>query len=895
MNQNGDTIISNYALRNGYRKSWTVVFIAMMIGFFTGYLPSHSQAQEPSKTLTLSPEAQKASDLFDQRIAEDKMIQTRWKTLNEWICYSSLDDFARFQQHATSKPLDWNPIEEMTVKETSFIKSDKLNCSFKISFSESFKNRLNLPADFAEYTLQIDPYTQSIWSPEIWQPLLQGMNLPIKSDSKELEQSFEDFLKPVRSLDYLALETSNQQISALIANDLTNPRLHVRAAILLELVAFQEGITEMSNRTHAMNRMAMHLALADYFGSEETEERVFAETFKFVLEERQVDALNHLGKLDSGKPYLQQWINVFTLNANGGDYRIAENWVDPTPLEKLEYFRAFKSKNYSTDVDHFLRTHDFYIDNNTSLRILWIRSLQEEDFTVGVGHIIADSSISEEAKVFASLCKLAKDKDPFENINTSFLHYNELPQPFIGKDASNGISIRVISSGLWADQFQRFLMQAIISVYQFFKNDFGDIKQALAFRDSALSNFKSFRYFPLIRREIMKKHDEVWSFEYLYNWYLFVGDFPHFIPPYYTPQGTPLKFDEYKRATKFSTLTNFFMGTTPAGTSFLSSYYFNILASDRPDLDSVFGSYFKILSPNNSYGDYILFRTNLKEYDITAFSNTFERFSAYDARLYWKLVTYTKNHPNLKAYAQEKFNNLHHSSFLNFVTTEFRNNINFDPTEHLEKLKNGTFENVSLSSICRYAVTHYMYKGEIENARYWADFGYMVYSGNGIEAQIIFCNLTNDHEKVYNLLQQYSERYDKPSEYEDYFLTNVDKDFARRNNILKECEDARLKLFPNGVVMDDPSITTAPKNGVIIESSFGEAYPIAPGIALGDIIVAVEGYTIKNISQLHATRFWIGKIKYSVRLYRPSDQHYYTVIINNQLGKFYANLEDYEN
>ncbi len=73
---------------------------------------------------------------------------------------------------------------------------------------------------------------------------------------------------------------------------------------------------------------------------------------------------------------------------------------------------------------------------------------------------------------------------------------------------------------------------------------------------------------------------------------------------------------------------------------------------------------------------------------------------------------------------------------------------------------------------------YYIYNGQEEEAKYWSDFGYSVYSSTGINSKILYYHPTNQKDQIPELLFEHTQRYHNKSSFELSFLISQSEEFC---------------------------------------------------------------------------------------------------------------------
>jgi hypothetical protein len=289
-----------------------------------------------------------------------------------------------------------------------------------------------------------------VWSAKAYVPIVRGLlKSTVDTGSDDDETLATTLTDP--SIDHLL--AASERISARLAENPRSASAHDRAALLIGALALKEGAGELSDVRPALNRMAVHLAVAEALQpSASRVSRSLATAIVLALVGWHGDALRLVDELDaSSSRGLRAWGRALRLRITG-DWRAIDAPETLTRLEQAEHLRAvLQRRGYG----RFLDAYDRIATVDGSWEQQRVTLLVVGD--VESGHRFAETNVQQQLEEARHLWTRFHHGDPRDE--ELFAALND-PEPPIGA-APGGRSIQAIDWGLWAGFLQRHLCISI--------------------------------------------------------------------------------------------------------------------------------------------------------------------------------------------------------------------------------------------------------------------------------------------------------------------------------------------------------------------------------------------------------------------------------------------------
>jgi tetratricopeptide (TPR) repeat protein len=339
-------------------------------------------------------------------------------------------------------------------------------------------------------------WPDSLWSPAAYVPFCQAAAQVLKLPPAAVPQPQGNPLHTLLDFTETAIEGENHRVSQWLATQPDDAAAQEQAALILGTLAMKENSGYFWDPREACNQVCAHLAVAQFLraGSPVSIEGRLADCLVGLIADTKTQTGHDLDQLAAEKPPppdLAAWLNACRMR-NTRDWRIVANPEKASPLEQVEYFRAYAEGVNPDLAIAWLQAHSM------ANRVDWQRIVLEMGFSVQAGHIFAQSSIPQEIHVMQTTFPGSFD-------STSLIaDLNEPPGDAVNfSGASVGTPV-VISRGLWAQFFQRHLCHAIAETGNFFANKWGVPDNTNALDQAVNKAFPTLTLFPYL--QLVQQH-----------------------------------------------------------------------------------------------------------------------------------------------------------------------------------------------------------------------------------------------------------------------------------------------------------------------------------------------------------------------------------------------------
>ncbi len=338
----------------------------------------------------------------------------------------------------------------------------------------------------------------SLWSPAAYVPFCQAaaqaLKLPPPGAFTPQGNSLHDLLPFTEAV----IQSENTRISQWLAAQPDNASAHEQAALVLGTLALKENSGFFWDPRETCNQVCIHLAVAQYFRGNapvSIEGRLANICIGLIVDTKTQTGkdLDNLAPEKSPPADLAAWINAARMR-NTRDWRIVKTPETASPLEQVEYFRAYSEMVNPDLALAWLKAHN--LDN----RIDWQRITLAMFYSVDAGHVFAEKSIPGEIYVM---------QQTFPGSFSPSSMVSDLNEPAGDAVAFNGSASGipiVISRGLWAQFFQRHLCHAIEETGSFFVNSWGVPEYAQQLDQVVDKNFAGLTLYPLLKLVEFQTH-----------------------------------------------------------------------------------------------------------------------------------------------------------------------------------------------------------------------------------------------------------------------------------------------------------------------------------------------------------------------------------------------------
>ena len=682
--------------------------------------------------------------------------------------------------------------------------------------------------------------TGPIWSAGVYQSLVADLAqaVALERPAGAKKENDATLLLALAKPTAEGIEEEDANLSAALEENFTDALLHEKAGLLLAAFTLREHSGDFFDIRWPLGRITAHLAFARFLSSEQTVNGQVADAALETLVNNQASALQMLGAIHSPEPAVANWLRALQAR-NTGDYRPLAATNGLTLLERIEWFRAM-AYSVSPEMAWAKLGEKEPIESADFCRIA-----NQENFGVGLGHVLLQLSVRLEMAETGKIYELAHQKSLDGKDAVKAL--NELPSRcFSGEGQPR---VQVIGWGNWAAFFQRQLCQALRANYDFMARKWGVPDQAEEFSRNCNETFGGLRFYPFLRRFNCATREE--CHKSTDDGFRITVATPHLSPPQcwnylcyralgerYSPNPNPHINEWHKHNPPPGTAYNLeprlnhpslingagaaqrldaLLAMAPHD-KVLKTYLVNTRYKHKPD----FAQAMALFQPILDYSTYAMFFVaNRSDTEPVRREELILKAAAIDPDYYFDLASSLGDRDRSRA------------------------------LQYFEKAVDSGADSLHMASVAQWAIDAYLATGQKEKARRIADAAGEVYSAAGLEAKARFLEATGDPAGAFEWLVKYEERYDQSGPLLSF--CNRYKEKAGDTRFDEEGQKRLKRLFPRGVEkVTLASFTGAPNDGVIVREE--NRLTREAGLKLGDVIVATCGIRVQNFEQYDYAR-----------------------------------------
>jgi len=344
--------------------------------------------------------------------------------------------------------------------------------------------------------LTVSP-AQSVWSPETFLPIVQGLTPGLKPDPTPADPALVGSLTDGR---VQTIATAAMRLSAELSAHRRAPALHEGAALLLTALALREGNRHFDDPRALLTRAAAHLAVADALRGRRAADqpspvdtsaagRVARATLA-ALAGRQAEAVAIIDALrqSTPSPEVASWLRAIEVRTRL-DWRILPAPAQATLLERLQHTHALSARIGDDEATAFV------VEHGVEPIADWSRILLESGFSVQAGNRFAGDGLDLELKEIRAVHAIVRGAPVAAGDLVQALNQPPTRGPRATADVDR---VEVIDWPLWADILQRHLADALLSVSTQLRGRLGLKETATEYETAIAGPFGALRLFPFI-------------------------------------------------------------------------------------------------------------------------------------------------------------------------------------------------------------------------------------------------------------------------------------------------------------------------------------------------------------------------------------------------------------
>jgi hypothetical protein len=703
--------------------------------------------------------------------------------------------------------------------------------------------KIQLDRQHAELRMELK-VDDCIWSPSVYREVAatlgKSVGLGTPADGGEGDARL---ISELLEQNPEVIEQANENLSAALEKDFTNPRLHEQAALLLGAFSWREHSGNFWELRSPLSRITAHLAMAELLRREKPEGPCggLAEAMMLTLVNDGAPALAKLKSLDAKDADVAAMIRALQTR-NTGDFRILADVANRSPMESVAWFAA--SADYVDVVAAWSK-----LDEAQKRTIDFVRAMNEEPYSVEIGHALLQVSVPLELGEIKSLYQLSRGHELAPAALVDAL--NVLPERCFTTDARAETHVRVIGWGQWAMFLQRQLCHAIQQNYLFLNAKWGVPDDAKQFAAGCEKEFGGLRLYPFVRRftcsDVASYHKSV------DDGFAVTVATPQLVPaqcwnylcykvpfaPLYNPNPNP-HINEWHDL------------NPPPGTVYdLHPRLNHPSLIDRADAMAKFEHLHELAPCDTRITDYLLGKKYNRHPTLAQALEMYHDILPYSITALRTVAAAAYDQPEqYEKYMQQAaaLNPAYNYDLGNYALAH---NQEEQAAFYTDKACEADGDAVRASSHAEWRVRYYLKHGNIEKAREIADGAGEVYSFAGLSAKASFFEATSNYDDAFEWYAKIEERYNQPGS-----LMAFCQRFKALTGSTRfdEAVQTRIKrFFPHGlekVTLKD--FQTPPVDGVVFadsNSALREA-----GLATGDVVVALAGVRTHNLAQFSFVR-----------------------------------------
>jgi len=669
-----------------------------------------------------------------------------------------------------------------------------------------------------------------IWSPAVYQGVAAQLARAVGLGAGHADER-EDTTLLAKLADGTpeTIERENQRLSAALESDFNNAEKHEQAAMLLGAFLLRDHSGNFFEIRAPLSRLAAHLTMAHFLrgtGGDGINGQM-AEAMMLTLVGDEAAALERLTAVGTNNAAVAPMVRALWTR-NTGDYRLLDGQDGLSRVESVAWFSA-RADYVSTPLawpklsDDQKQTIDF------------VRTANQEDYSVEMGHALLAVSVPLELREIASVYSLSHPgKLTRDGLGPAL---NELPEHCFLRSGGE-VHVRIIGWGQWANFLQRHLCQAIQENFYFMKSKWGVPDDAKQFADKYGQVFDGLRLYPFVRRftctDVESYHQAVdESFKVTvatpqlvpaecWNYLCYKVSFA---PPY-NPNPNP-HINEWHRH------------NPPPGTLYdLHPRLNHPSLISRADAVARFEQFHDMAPYDCRVINYLLdhkFNGKPSYEQATNLFQTVLPYSLYAMRyVAWTVYDQPQQYQKLMLPAAA----LNPVCYYDLGDYEIDRQEEDQAAQYIDQACAADPDSVQVANHAIWRVRYYLKKGQTDKARQIADDAGEVYSSRGLQAKAIFLEQTTNYDGAFEWFAKVEERYDDSKPLLDFCerYKNLTGDTRFEPEVKKRLQ----KLFPNGIEkVAVADFHGAPADGVSIRQQ-NELLSVA-GLRTGDVIVALNG------------------------------------------------------
>jgi hypothetical protein len=784
-----------------------------------------------------------------------------YKTEEEWLLREIVSDLANMAAFASTG-------------------NQGVRCNVRIQYGAQ-----NLPLVRTEcpgrtaITLEL-PLVHSTWAPEDYEAVGAALVATFGLKASITPDHDEDALL-ARLLDLRpdAIQAENARISQVLRAHPADPGSHEDAALLLGAFALRETTGSFSDARHILCRMTAHLGLARALRGSGERGRTgqWGEALLAAFAGRGAEAEARVQQLEAvaGRTQTDEaWCRVLRMRI-GDDWRLLVDPAKRSLAERLEWLRAME---LTLGAEVALRTVD-RVGAESGDEVDQARILTRHPSVEAGNRFLEGGLAAAWNEVDASYSRI-RGRTVSGNARISAL--NEAAQPFLSQDGP-----QVIAWGTWAAQYQRELLDLVERIESHYRYTLCIKDSAEAFAVHARPYFGGLTLFPIVDARWEAKRDKP-SPRPLGLSLDVISQHPELINVgcFWSLEEQAVRQASMRRPPSRS---SWFTTGAVRGTSF-------DVAARNPGLlmtaDAI--ARMKAVSPKDYdviFAD--LWHRGLTRPTVSQAQAAFGERLGYDLRAI-RDIAEVAYEPDPKRYLalRRRMCEIDEAQCLILGADCVDNRDEVCAVAAYEKAVAQAPDRVRVSNSVFWLMSYYLRHGHPERARALAQMAADVGSAGGYYVMAGFLEQTGDYAAAEQWTRDERERY--PQKGPNFGLIGFYYRMAHERRLAQydaKFREASAAVFPRGLEKAElASLHAPPADGV----RFATETPALrrSGLRIGDIVVAWDGWRVRDESQFEAVRAFSAEPDFRLIVWR--DDTYLEVAPHRQGRRFYVQIASYK-
>jgi hypothetical protein len=687
---------------------------------------------------------------------------------------------------------------------------------------------------------------RNLLSPDTYQPLTDALAARFGGLKPAAGVEIAGLLQSLTALRADTIEAANLNVSTELTRNFSSATGHEQAALLLGAFSLREHSGKFYQILSELCRMSAHLTFARALraGAEPTVDGKVAEAAMLALLNNRADSQTLLLGLPDNEPGVSEWRRALGIR-NTGDYRSYEAPGTPSLFERFERFRAILEERGEKPAfaevaklsDEEQRLPD------------WGRIASSRFFGVGVGNALLNSTLTAELAEVGSTYELVWNRKA--TTETLIGDLNAQPTHCVTLDENGTVHVNVIGWGLWAGFFQRHLCHAISTDFAFLNQELAVPEQAAEFRKTVDKTFWGLELYPFVRRldatteqyyrsaqdaemALVRSTPQVVPAE-AWN---YVSYFPGFCPRYYPPPH-PFINEWHKR-------------NPPPGTAYnIIPRLVHPSLMNRPDTAAHLEQLHSV-APWDLWITRAMLKAKYGDHPAAALVlEGYRDVSGFDPSACYQIALAYRDTPDKFVEwmaCAAAINSVYSYDLANFLKAQGRD---AEAVVAYENAIENDADAVRVSDNCFWIVKYYEKHGRSSDATKLADRVAAAYSSTGLQTKAMLLEMRHDYKGALQFYGAISDRYNYVGPLLS-FLLRVHKE-APDPFLDAQLKSVSEQAVSGGIVeVNIDSFAGAPADGMLVSVENDETRRW--GLHMGDVIVAVDGYRVRDFRSYKVLR-----------------------------------------